>query len=307
MSRNNPPSRNKKARSSKELDAKIKTKVAEFSKLYSAGHCYPLLIVASIQPTLVDDVFEELRRDCLGNKGRLAVLVDSGGGDIDAAYNLAQIFRRFGSKNLDFIVPRWAKSAATLLVCAGDRILMAPPAELGPLDPVILAMNPLERRMESFSPLDIDSTLELIRAEYKKGSKQLAEALMKRLQWPLTLGSFKKSLDISRQYLEKLLSTRMLKSNAKLAKEIAEKLTTGYSDHGFCINLEEAQAIGLKAEPLQDNQLDIVWEIHKLHRRRQEIEQEFKRKEVAKRLKELPPELIEILPEKIMPHPNDRD
>jgi hypothetical protein len=118
--------------------------------------------------------------------------------------NLAQILRSFGTENLTFIVPRWAKSAATLLVCAGDRILMAPPAELGPLDPVIVEMNPLERRMEQFSPLHIDATLELIREEYKNGNKQLADGLMQRLQFPLTLGSFKKSLDIGKQYLEKL-------------------------------------------------------------------------------------------------------
>lgn len=144
--------------------------------------CYPLLLdSALIGPNLVDDVYQELREGYTNISGILDVLVHSSGGDIDAAYNLAQLFRRFGEKRLTFIVPRWAKSTATLLVCAGDEILMTPVAELGPLDPQITEMNPLERRMESFSPLHIESTLELIRDEYKKGNQQLADALMQRL------------------------------------------------------------------------------------------------------------------------------
>ena len=118
---------------------------------------------------------------------KIDVIVDSSGGDIDAAYNLSNLFRRFAKEELNFIVPRWAKSAATLLVCSGDKIFMAPVTELGPLDPQITDFNPLEKRLEQFSPLHIGATLELIRKEFAGGNDKLAESLVERLQFPMRL------------------------------------------------------------------------------------------------------------------------
>jgi hypothetical protein len=223
------------------------------------------------------------------------------GGDIDAAYNLAMLFRKYGRDALTFIVPRWAKSAATLLVCAGDSILMTSVAELGPLDPQITQFNPLESRFEQFSPLHIESTLDMIRQEYESGSEKLAKALMERLQFPLTLGSFKKSLEIGEQYLINLLETRMLVSDKREAepREVAKRLTSGYADHGFCINLEEARSIGLNVLELKGEQLDIVWEMHRLNNKKRQLQNKVKSEEVTEMIKNLPPELLDKLPESI--------
>jgi len=185
---------------------------------------------------------------------------------------------------------------------------MTPVAELGPVDPQITEMNPLERRLEQFSPLHIESTLELIRDEYKAGNKQLADGLMQRLQFPLTLGSYKKSMELGKQYLIKLLSTRMLGGKTHQEVEaVAKRLTEGYADHGFCINLQEAQAIGLEAQELSTEELDIVWEIHRLTRQKSEVERERRRREIEKRIKEIPPELIEKLPSDLFRRPEKQD
>ena len=80
--------------------------------------CYPLLLAdEDITSRTVDKVFDELQEkfSSAPDEGNLVVVVDSGGGDIDAAYNLALLFRRYGREGLTFIVPRWAKSAATFL------------------------------------------------------------------------------------------------------------------------------------------------------------------------------------------------
>ena len=207
------------ADSIKELENELFKERNNFSDIRKTK-CYLLLLSnATIGPRIVDDVFDDLYKNHSG-QDKLDVIIDSGGGDIDSAYNLAQLFRRYGSKELVFIIPRWAKSAATLLACAGDRILMTPVAELGPIDPQITAFNPLESRMETFSPIHIESTLELIRQEYKNGNELLANGLLQRLQFPLTLGSIKKSLDIGQQYVEKLLLTRMLKGDPKKMKKL---------------------------------------------------------------------------------------
>jgi Serine dehydrogenase proteinase len=245
-----------------EIEAQIKDKRTSLATMRSST-CFPLFLrSASIGHSLVDDIFDDLKSnfcDCQD----IDVIVDSSGGSIDAAYNIATLFRRYANGKLTFIIPRWAKSAATLLACSGDEILMTPPAELGPLDPQITQMNPPEKRIEQFSPLHIESTLGLIRDEFDKGHEKLAAGLMNRLQFPLTLGSFKKALEVSREYMFELLSTGMLKGNDSKAREIAEKFTTGYVDHGFCIKVAEASRIGLNATEMVGDQLDIVWDIHK--------------------------------------------
>ena len=267
--------------------------------------CYPLLLAdQDITSRTVDKVFDELQEKfgAAPNNGSLVVVVDSGGGDIDAAYNLALLFRHYGSTSLTFIVPRWAKSAATLIVCGGDRVLMTPVAELGPLDPQITQMNPLEQRLERFSPLHIESTLELIRNEFAQGNKALGEGLLQRLQFPITLGSFKKSLEVGKQYAEKLLNSRMLKGDSEKAKEVAGRLTEGYADHGFCINVDEATSLGLVVDTLPANQLEVVWSIHKLARKKSALQDAKRKKEMERKLKELPPELLQTLPPGIIDH-----
>lgn len=288
--------KNKSANSIKAFDAKIKQKLEEFRQVRERK-CYPLLLGnTSIGQRVVDDVFDDLRRDFRDCNGCLDVVIDSSGGDIDCAYNLALLLRRFGTKDLTFFVPRWAKSAATMLVCSGNKVMMTPVAELGPLDPQITQMNPLERRLEEFSPLHIDATLNLIRDEFQNGNEKLANGLMERLQFPLTLGSFKKSLDIAEEYLSRLLSTRMFIGKEDKAKQIAKTLTTGYADHGFCIDVDEARTIGLEAYVVDDQQMDLLWDLHKLNREKGKIKAKQKRKELQDLLKTLPPELIDKLP-----------
>lgn len=72
---------------------------------------YRLMTERDIGPPMVSDVFEELHDRFGDANAKLAVVVDNGGGDINAAFNLAGIFRRFGTEELIFVVPRWAKSA----------------------------------------------------------------------------------------------------------------------------------------------------------------------------------------------------
>lgn len=251
---------------------------------------------------MVDDIFDDVRTKLKQCDGRLDVIVDSGGGDIDAAYNLSMLFRKYGEKQLTFIVPRWAKSAATMLVCAGDQILMSPVAELGPLDPQITEYNPLEARLEQFSPLHIEMALDMIRQEFEKGNEKLARALVERLQFPLTLGGFRKYQDIGKQYLIKLLQTRMLSTSkeAANAEEIAERLTKGYANHGFCINVDEAKSIGLAASELTGEELDVVWGIHRLNKEKRDLESQIRTEELMDRIKELPPELLAEIPAELL-------
>lgn len=282
----------------KEVDREIDAKTKALAELRGDSCYYPLLLDAThttIMHGLVDTVFSDLRAKYGDGCDRMLVVVSSGGGNIDEAYNLALLFRRYGSERLTFVVPRWAKSAATLLVCAGDEVLMGPIAELGPLDPQITETNPLDNRHERFSPLHIKSTLDLINSQYNEGNKQLADALMARLQFPLTLGSYRKSLDLGKEYLSRLLKSRMLADHQEQVDRIANHFVEGYADHSACINSEEVSDLGLVANELTGDELDLAWDIHLLEDRKHELIKKKREEEMKKRLKDLPPEVLEKL------------
>jgi len=251
------------------LQGQLEEKAAAFGKLMNMPHFALLQMWSnmSIEFQTVDTVYCELRERFGDNGDELVVLLSSSGGDIHAAYNLAQLFRRYGRKRLVFVVPRWAKSAATLLVCGGDEILMTPVAELGPLDPQISELNIIERRMEQFSPLNIKATLELIAEQYRENKPELADALVEKLQYPITLGSHLKSLGVAKEYLDKLLKSRMLKAGPSRVPTIIETLVEGYPDHGACILCEEVTTMGVLARELEGDQLQVAWDIHLLEKK----------------------------------------
>ena len=291
------------AREAKDPISKLRAKIGKRLSELSTGlevPVYPLLSGNSlIQNTTVDDVYDDMCSKLKAGNKKLAVIVNSPGGDIHAAYNMALLMRRFARDDLTFIVPRWAKSAATLLVCGGNQIWMGPIAELGPVDPQITQLNPLEKRLEQFSPLHIEATLELIRDEFENGNKDLAKGLLERLQFPLTLGGFKKSLDIGKQCIVRLLTSRMFGSDDaadERADKVASALVGGYMDHGFCVDVYEAKRIGLVADEVPTEFWPIVWDIYKQSEEIEKVRLAEKQKKMEEKLKSLPPELLKSLP-----------
>jgi hypothetical protein len=88
----------------------------------------------------------------------------------------------------------------------------------------------------------------------------------------------------------------MLKDRPEVSSRTAKHLTEGYPDHSFCINLAEAQALGLEAEALEGKALEAVWRVHRLDQQRRDIAKRKKQREMEKRIKDLPPEILEGLP-----------
>ncbi len=85
----------------------------------------------SIEHSDCDGLIEVTKR--LESKS-VDVLLQSPGGDPDAANSLVRILKNKFS-DIRFIIPRTAKSAATMMALSGQKLLMDINAELGPIDP----------------------------------------------------------------------------------------------------------------------------------------------------------------------------
>ena len=70
----------------------------------------------------------------------LDILIHSPGGSADAAETIVEEIRRKFDR-VRFIVPSYAKSAATMMAMSGNEILIDEDAELGPIDPQMFTRN----------------------------------------------------------------------------------------------------------------------------------------------------------------------
>ncbi len=223
---------------------------------------------STLSRSLVDAVFRE--RHYLEGPDRLDVIVDCSGGDIGAAYQLVTLFRSF-TKEFRVFVPDWAKSATTLFCLGADEIWMSRAAELGPLDAQIPdprdpddTISALEEfqavdylRTTAFEILD-QSMRQLIRgtdmrvrdilAEASKFAAALVEPLYAQVD-PLHFGAAHRSLQNSIEYGKRVMSRYAYRewSEAQIS-DCLEKLTWNYPSHGFVIDIDEAQELGLYAK-----------------------------------------------------------
>jgi len=254
--------REEAGRLAERVDAGIQDALQALKPL-SGGQTFYILYTKVIDSRTVDDVYDELRTIRNECDGRFNVILLSNGGYTEAAFNLACLFRSIGHESLNIIVPRWAKSAATLIACAADTISMTPVAELGPLDPQILD-NPYSDDGKRLSCLNIIETFQLIRSEYQYGDEYFADGLMERLHFPLSLGSIISAPKMSKEYLIRALRMQKAERTPEEMDAIAEKLVYGYTDHGFCIHYDEARELGLPVRLLEGEMHALVGKIHRL-------------------------------------------
>jgi Serine dehydrogenase proteinase len=198
-------------------------------------------------------------RDELVECEEIALVLDSPGGFARETYQLAKLFQRHCG-GFDAIVPRMAKSAATLLILGSDRRFMGRDAELGPLDVQLLDFE----EEEVSSPLDevqalerlnnvaldlFDQTLFVLRTRTKKKLSTLmpmaldftAEMMRPLLEKVETVHYAKQSrlLKVAEEYGTRLLEKNFAEGEAK---EIASRFVNAYNEHGFVISPEEADS-----------------------------------------------------------------
>ncbi|XID95414.1 hypothetical protein ACF3MZ_13235 [Paenibacillaceae bacterium WGS1546] len=148
----------------------------------------------------------------------------------DAAYKIVRMCREHCTNKLSVIVPFMAKSAATLLSIGTDEIIMGPPSELGPIDPQIL-----DKASETWGATQsIRDCVDFLEQRFKDSPdpEKTVFVLMPILDKlnPFMIGKYERSVKMSKQYAELLLSGGMLK-DADLTYYFEIERSKVYSSH----------------------------------------------------------------------------
>jgi len=221
---------------------------------------------------LSDELWQEIYRvkEDLKEKEPIIILCVSPGGDAESAYRIAKLIR---NKCGDFsvLIPFAAKSAATLLSLGAKEIIIGKEGDLGPLDVQIGDMN--EERI--YSGLDevqsIDGLFEFANNQVLSTTLMWSKILRKKKQliFPSVIDyvtgmmkpliekidtihymSLSRKLRIAEEYASRLLA----KEYGHSAKIIANRFVENYPYHGFIIDINEGERIGLKnIKTLEDN------------------------------------------------------
>lgn len=219
---------------------------------------------------IVSDAFFQARHLSELPTQPIALVIDSLGGQARSAYELAMLFRRH-CVGFTAIIPRHAKSAATLLTLGADEIVFNVHAELGPLDVQIWDPD----REEWLSGLDEVKTLERLHASAMEAfdrmvlmmlertgkkirsimpmavrfSTQLMQPMMQRIDL-VRFTQMSRLLKVAEEYAKRLLEKSY---GGGAGSKIASRLVEDYPEHGFPIYSDEMRRIGLRvADPSKD-------------------------------------------------------
>jgi len=193
------------------------------------------------------------------------LLLDSPGGDIDVAEKIVYLcWSR--AKSLRVIIPESAKSAATLIALATNKVVMSDTSELGPIDPQVGIVAPSGETVFRPASSFLDGLKDI-------KSEAAATGNLSPAYFPILAQLVPALMDFCREAnkragrfaVEWLLRTQC-QGDTKKAKRIAKSLvsTQRYLSHGTVIDYIEAKSIGLTVEYLapDDTLWQVIWRLY---------------------------------------------
>lgn len=179
----------------------------------------------------------------------LYLIIHSLGGSLEATEQIVSYLRQKYNK-ITAIIPQSAMSAATLLACACDEIIMSKHSAIGPIDPQIDGI-PAHAILEEFKKAQEDvSTNPKSSPIWLNRIKSLPFGILKICE---------ETNKLSKEKASKWLREYMFKNDKDgidKAKDIAEWLGNfeNHKTHGHPISITEAKKHGLKVIALEDDQ-----------------------------------------------------
>ncbi len=194
---------------------------------------------------------------CLnGLKGdKLDLIIHSPGGSLEATEQLVQ-YLRAKYQYIRAIIPQNAMSAATMLACACDEIVMGKQSAIGPIDPqmTLVKQNGVAHTLPAHSILADFERAKIEIAADKNSANVWIPKLMEIPNGFLDL--CQKTIDLSKSKVAEWLDTYMFKDDDKKGASIAGWLGdfNEHKTHGRPINYQLAQEKGLKITLLENDQ-----------------------------------------------------
>ena len=219
----------------KTADIVIKKYVRQVAEEQELFNDYNILILYDSSTMVKDDadnIYNAI--NSFTERKPLLLILYSNGGVVGSAYLIGKLCREHSHEKFVVVVPRQAKSAATLLCCAADEVHMGSLSELGPIDPQI----------NRLPALGLKNSIEHI-AQLVKETPESSEMFAKYLHYslkPIDLGYYERVAQSAMQYAIRLLDTYAKKLLQK-PQRLAYTLVYTYKDHGFVIDKAEATEI----------------------------------------------------------------
>ena len=230
-----PKSSDEDGEHKKRFDKLLADRLRQEAEKHACTAEYNVLTIfdnTRIVKTDSDRIYAAIRK--LPQSKPLLLILLSKGGDLGSAYLIGQLCRESCNGKFVIVIPRYAKSAATLLATAANEIHMGSLSELGPIDP----------QMDNMPALGLKNSVEHI-AELVKKVPASAEMFAKYLHLsvkPIQIGYYERVAESAMQYAERLLAGHKELLDGT-PEEIARKLVYGYKDHRFVIDKLEAEVI----------------------------------------------------------------
>lgn len=186
----------------------------------------------------------------------LDLIIHSPGGQAEATIQIVQ-YLRSKYKKIRAIIPQNAMSAATMLACACDEIIMGKESAIGPIDPQIAI---------PFQNSSMNMPAHSILRDFAKAKEDVSNDpnlsniwAPKLMQIPFGIFDFcVKSIEAAKINVATWLDSYMFKDDQeKRGTEIATFLANFdlHGSHGKPFNYEIAKDIGLKVSLLEDDQI----------------------------------------------------
>lgn len=208
------------------------------------------------QISITDEDIHALMEVTSGLRGpNLDLILHSPGGSPDAAAGIVAYLRsRFS--HIRVIVPQLAMSAATMISCAADKIVMGKHSFLGPTDPQVLLATPLGARyIPAQAVLD---QFDKAQRECSDPAKLSAWLPMLSQYGPDLLVQCETALELSRELVSTWLEAYMFRhrdDRAKFARDVSDWLSDHqrFKSHGRHLSRSELTKQGLTVLSLEDD------------------------------------------------------
>ena len=218
--------------------------------------------IDNYDPVGIDEVISVIEGE------NLDILIHSPGGSPEAAEAIVSLLRsRFNS--IRFLVPHMAKSAATMICCAGDEILMDNRSELGPIDP--------QMQLIRGDNVVIGAPAQAIIKQFDKAKESLAKNPKEMAAWlpilqplgPSLLTECENANNLSYELVLNWLKEYMFRDEDEkdeLSEEVAKflSMSENHLSHGRRVGIEKLKELHVKIIDLREyNDLrNAIWNLY---------------------------------------------